>query len=52
MRGATLSRHHAAVREHLSWLRAETVIGDLMPIAVLRAAIAPDFIINPGKLVV
>jgi alkyldihydroxyacetonephosphate synthase len=50
--GATLSHHHAVGREHLPWLRAETAIGDVMPIAALKAAIDPDLIMNPGKLVV
>jgi alkyldihydroxyacetonephosphate synthase len=50
--GATLSHHHAVGREHLPWLRAETTIGDVMPIAALKAAIDPEFIMNPGKLVV
>ncbi len=49
--GATLSHHHAVGREHLPWLRAETAIGNVMPVAALKAAIDPDAIMNPGKLV-
>ena len=49
--GCTLSHHHAVGRDHLPWLRAETAIGDVMPIAALKAAIDPDGIMNPGKLV-
>ena len=49
--GATLSHHHAVGREHLPWLRAETAIGHVMPVAALKAAIDPDAIMNPGKLV-
>ena len=49
--GATLSHHHAVGREHLPWLRAETAIGNVMPVAALKAAIDPDAVMNPGKLV-
>jgi alkyldihydroxyacetonephosphate synthase len=49
--GCTLSHHHAVGREHLRWLGAETAIGDVMPVAALKAAIDPDAIMNPGKLV-
>jgi alkyldihydroxyacetonephosphate synthase len=49
--GATLSHHHAVGREHLPWLRAETAIGHVMPVQALKAAIDPDAIMNPGKLV-
>ncbi len=49
--GATLSHHHAVGRDHLPWLRAETAIGNVMPVAALKAAIDPDAVMNPGKLV-
>jgi len=49
--GCTLSHHHAVGREHLKWLRAETAIGEVMPVAALKSAIDPDAIMNPGKLV-
>jgi alkyldihydroxyacetonephosphate synthase len=49
--GGTLSHHHAVGRDHLPWLRAETAIGNVMPIAALKAAIDPDAVMNPGKLV-
>ena len=49
--GATFSHHHAVGREHLPWLRAETAIGTVMPVAALKAAIDPDDVMNPGKLV-
>jgi alkyldihydroxyacetonephosphate synthase len=49
--GGTFSHHHAVGREHLPWLRAETAIGEVMPIAALKTAIDPTGIMNPGKLV-
>ncbi len=49
--GATLSHHHAVGIDHLPWLRAETAIGNVMPIAALKSAIDPDAVMNPGKLV-
>jgi alkyldihydroxyacetonephosphate synthase len=49
--GGTVSHHHAVGLDHLPWLRAETAIGNVMPVAALKAAIDPDAVMNPGKLV-
>jgi alkyldihydroxyacetonephosphate synthase len=49
--GGTVSHHHGVGLDHLPWLRAETAIGNVMPVAALKAAVDPDAVMNPGKLV-
>ena len=49
--GGTLSHHHAVGYEHRSWMEREVTRPGLTLLRGLKAALDPDGIMNPGKLV-
>ncbi len=48
--GGTLSHHHGVGYEHAPWLSAEDGAPGLAALRAAKAALDPDGIMNPGKL--
>lgn len=49
--GGTLSHHHAIGIEHLDWLEREVTPTGVRAIKGMKAALDPNGIMNPGKLI-
>ena len=50
--GGTITHHHAVGRDHAPWMRDEVGAQGLQALRALKAALDPEGIMNPGKLLV